>query len=135
MIRLAVTFTRKSRNSKVGPVPVSTSSKQTCPDACPLKRNGCYAEAGPLGMLWAGLSRTKPGKSFVRAGQTVQTLTWNDFVAAIAALPAGQFWRHNQAGDLPGAGDLIDVDALGQLVEANRDRRGFTYTHKPLDQL
>ena len=39
-----VNLTLKSRNQKVGPVPVSTSGKHTCPDACPLKANGsCYA--------------------------------------------------------------------------------------------
>jgi hypothetical protein len=47
-------------------------------------------------------------------------------------LPDGQFWRHNQAGDLPGIGDAIDADALDDLVDANRHKRGFTYTHKPL---
>jgi hypothetical protein len=48
-------------------------------------------------------------------------------------LPAGTLWRHNQAGDLPGKGDRIDRRALHALVKANRGRRGFTYTHKPID--
>lgn len=39
----------------------------------------------------------------------------------------------NAAGDLPGNGDCLDTVALGQLVQANKGRRGFTYTHKPLD--
>jgi hypothetical protein len=47
-------------------------------------------------------------------------------------LADGQLWRHNQAGDLPGIGDKIDRQALTKLVEANRGRRGFTYTHKPM---
>lgn len=129
----AVQFTLKSRNSKVGAMPVSTTARETCPDACPLKASGCYAESGPLGMLWSALSRAKPGKTFQRAGQTVQSLTWNQFTHAVAALPEGTLWRHNQAGDLPGQGDAIDVGALRALVDANSGRRGFTYTHKPLD--
>jgi len=41
-------------------------------------------------------------------------------------------WRHNEAGDLPGEGDDIDVPKLRALVQANRGKRGFTYTHKPV---
>jgi hypothetical protein len=50
-------------------------------------------------------------------------------VATIAALPDGQLWRHNQAGDLPQAGGTVDAVKLGQLVAANAGRRGFTYSH------
>jgi hypothetical protein len=128
----AVQFTLKSRNSKVGAMPVSTTSRNTCPDSCPLKASGCYAESGPLAMLWAALSKATPGKTFQRAGQTMQSLTWTQFVHAVAALPEATLWRHNQAGDLPGKSDAIDVAALSTLVKANQGRRGFTYTHKPL---
>jgi hypothetical protein len=54
---------------------------------------------------------------------------FTDFCDKIAALPDGQLWRHNQAGDLPGNGLEIDGAALGDLVKANNGRRGFTYTH------
>jgi hypothetical protein len=57
---------------------------------------------------------------------------WDEFCNQIRQLPAGQLWRHNQAGDLPGVGDQLDGAALGQLVEANQGKKGFTYTHKPL---
>jgi hypothetical protein len=36
----------------------------------------------------------------------------------------------NVAGDLPGQGETIDAYQLGEIVKANRGRRGFTYTHK-----
>jgi hypothetical protein len=62
----------------------------------------------------------------------VQTYTWQGFCEQIAALPEGQLWRHNQAGDLPGIGDTIDAKALAALVRANAGKRGFTYTHKPV---
>jgi hypothetical protein len=58
---------------------------------------------------------------------------WSQFLAAVEALPEGQLWRHNEAGDLPGRGDDIDLEKLRQLVEANRGKLGFTYTHKPLN--
>jgi hypothetical protein len=51
-------------------------------------------------------------------------------VAQIEALPAGQLWRHNQAGDLAGTGERINKTELRALVRANQGKRGFTYTHK-----
>lgn len=109
-------LTIKSDNRKTGPIPVSTSDRKTCPDACPLKNNGCYAEGGPLGIIW----------------KTALDLSWNQFTGKVRALPEGQLWRHNQAGDLPGESDEIDWPRLAQLIEANRGKRGFTYTHKPV---
>jgi hypothetical protein len=60
-------------------------------------------------------------------------LEWSDFIARVAALPPGQIWRHNEAGDLPGDDDHIDSVKLFQLVDANRGKRGFTYSHKGID--
>lgn len=115
-----IQFTRRSRNSKTGDIPVTTTSEESCPHACPLKGNGCYAEGGPLAILWRKVTERKAG------------LAWDAAMAEIAALPKGTLWRHNQAGDLPGIGDAIDTAALAQLIKANRGKRGFTYTHKPL---
>jgi hypothetical protein len=44
-------------------------------------------------------------------------------------LPDGQVWRHNQAGDLAHKNGLIDGQKLEQLAEANKGKKGFTYTH------
>jgi hypothetical protein len=115
-----IQVTRKSRNSKTGDIPVTTTSEETCAYACPLKANGCYAEAGPLAILWRKVTARKAG------------MAWDAAMSEIAALPQGTLWRHNQAGDLPGMGDDIDVAALAALVKANRGKRGFTYTHKPV---
>jgi hypothetical protein len=40
----------------------------------------------------------------------------------------------NVSGDLPGEGETVDPAALGEIVAANRGRRGFTYTHKKSPQ-
>ena len=53
---MLVHLVRKSRNGKTGPIPVSTTSGDTCPNACPLKGSGCYAKSGPLGMHWQKVS-------------------------------------------------------------------------------
>lgn len=106
----------KSANVKTGPIPVSTTTRATCPVDCAM-REGCYASSGPLALHWSAVSSGTRGTD------------WQTFVDAIAQLPDGQLWRHNQAGDLPGDGYTVDPVALGQLVAANRGRRGFTYSH------
>lgn len=109
-----------SENRKTGPMPVSTTSAETCPNSCPFKHNGCYAEGIPLRWRWEQVTEGR------------RVTPWPVFLGLIRALPEGQIWRHNQAGDLPGTGDELDVAALDELVAANAGRRGFTYTHKPL---
>lgn len=118
-------FTHISSNAKTGPIPVSTTSADTCPDACPFKRvnddeNGCYAAYGPLALHWKKVTTGQRGNEY------------DSFLSLVRALPDGQLWRHNQAGDLPGLGDSIDSAALAALVAANTGKRGFTYTHKPM---
>jgi hypothetical protein len=106
----------KSGNVKTGPIPVSTTSRDTCPVDCAV-REGCYASSGPLALHWSAVSAGTRGTD------------WSGFVGAISALPDGQLWRHNQAGDLPGNGHTVDPVALGQLVRSNIGKRGFTYSH------
>ncbi len=115
-----VLFTIVSRNAKTGPIPVSMSVKNTCPDACPLKAGGCYASGGPVNLHWLRVSAGKAG------------ILWGEFLKAVKGLHVGQLWRHNQAGDLPGINNTIDTKALAELVQANKGKRGFTYTHKPV---
>ena len=110
-------LTIKSRNVKTGPIPVSTTSSESCPPECPLQGAGCYAELGHVGMFWRKVSQGKTGTNF------------DTFISKIAALPAETLWRHNQAGDLIGSGGNIDTGALAELVAANIGRRGFTYSH------
>lgn len=117
-----IRLTLKSRNKKTGPIPVSTTSADTCPPACPLMAAGCYAKTGPIALVWQD----------VNAGR-FSTDSWDAFCAQIAALPRGP-WRHNQAGDLPGKGNTIDRGKLAKLVDANAKRLGWTYTHKPMNR-
>lgn len=114
-------LTLKSSNAKTGPIPVSTTSAKTCPPSCPFNnKNGCYADSGPLALHWRKVTDGDRGVDF------------NAFCASIASLPDQQLWRHNQAGDLPGIGSRINASQLRKLIAANKDKNGFTYTHKPL---
>jgi hypothetical protein len=112
-----VHLTLKSRNEKVGPIPVSTTSAKTCPSDCPFKKSGCYADGGPLALFWGKVTREEAGTD------------WTTFCNQVSALPEGQLWRHNQAGDLPGNGMQIDAKAMTSLVLSSMHTKGFTYTH------
>jgi hypothetical protein len=59
--------------------------------------------------------------------------SFRTFLGSLLELPAGQLWRHNQAGDLPGTGARINKRDLHALGRASRHLRGFTYTHKPVE--
>lgn len=117
-----IAFTKKSSNAKVGKIPVTTSSKVTCPSACPMLANGCYASAGfHTNLHWNKVTSGERGTPLAGLCDTIRKL------------PEGQLWRHNVAGDLIGADNAINGPALWELASANTGRRGFTYTHYPVD--
>ncbi len=116
---LRVLVAESGQNSKLGNIPATYTSGRTCPDSCTLKNAGCYAEFGFVRMHWQKMKGA---------------LEWKAFLAWVAALPAGQLWRHNVAGDLPGDGDKLDVSRFWKLADVAHRTRGFTFTHKPLDQ-
>jgi hypothetical protein len=81
----------------------------------------CYASSGPLALHWSAVTEEKRGVSL------------SEFTHAIAILPTRQLWRWGQAGDLLGEGSDIDTDSMDHILSANKGKRGFTYTHKPLN--
>ena len=111
-----VSFTLKSGNRKLGGLPASMTDRASCPTTCSLRDHGCYAEFHTQRMHWDRVAKTG--------------MSWASFCVNVAALPEGTLWRHNEAGDLPGVGNYLDAQALGEIVEANRGRRGFGFTHK-----
>ena len=106
-----------SKNGKLGGIPSSMTSRGTCPTTCSFYQAGCFAETGPTAHHWRTVGASGD--------------TWEKFCEDVAALPEGQLWRHNVAGDLPGDGVTIDARALRELVEANEGKRGFTFSHVP----
>ena len=110
-------ITPKSKNAKVGPMAVTTSTATTCPTSCPFKSNGCYADSGPLKLHWDKVTREERGDD------------WPTFLGKIKDMPEGSKWRHNQAGDLPGDTKDLDSTKCVDLAKANKGKRGFTYTH------
>lgn len=114
-------FTKVSSNTKTGPIPVTTTSSNTCPDTCSFKDTGCYAKYSNLGRHWKYVSEGKRGDDLESLVMNIRQNIYK-----------GQLWRHNQAGDLPGENNKIDHQALAAIVDANAGKKGFTYTHKPV---
>lgn len=119
---MQVALTKVSSNAKTGPIPTTTSERASCWSGCPFYDKGCYAKSGPQAIHWRKTSNGERG------------MMWAEFTKAIRRLQRRQLWRHNVSGDLPhnGLGD-IDADKVAQLVDANRGRKGYTYTHHPLN--
>lgn len=110
-------FTAISKNSKVGAIPTTMSDSRTCPDVCPLKGNGCYAESGPISWGWK------------KVNNGTMSISFDALLGRIKKIHRGTLWRHNTVGDLVGHNDIIDVKALESLYKANKGKKGYTYTH------
>jgi hypothetical protein len=116
--------TRVSSNVKTGPILTTITSRDSCPDNCSLKGSGCYAETGHVRMHWNNASKPfKQGRNGFTGG------TLGDLCASVKSLPKGALWRHNVSGDLPHLSQCINNTALSEIVKANHNKRGFTYTH------
>lgn len=112
-------LTRVSGNKKTGPIPVSTTSRDSCPSTCRLLGAGCYAENFPLVSHWNKVDQRGMDAAI--------------FLKEIKRLPKGQLWRHNQAGDMPSEDGIMDSTFLYSLISANKRKKGFTYTHHLLN--
>jgi hypothetical protein len=116
-----------SKNSKVGPTLVTSTSMDSCWEGCPhhYKRNGsCYALFGPQGLYWRKIGNSI-GMSFMQL-----------FYYLRRHIPRHTVWRHNVSGDLPSRRpDNQDIDPRFVKVICKLNKQcqsyGFTYTHKP----
>lgn len=119
-------MTLRTKNTKVGNIPVSMSSPATCPPSCKL-REMCYAMTGKLHLVWWKLGQ----------GLLTNGTYFSDFCKQIRELPESvTVWRHNQAGDLPGRHNHLNRSKCLQIAEANRadgrNRGGYSYSHYPV---
>lgn len=125
----------KSANPITGPIMVTTSPRFTCPLSCAFRKHGkgpyegvCYAEHGALGgFIWSLLDRSDAGKKIMNG---VPVYDFEQLLYAIRSQPKNALWRHNVAGDLPtNDRKTIDRSALQAITDANKGRRGFTFSH------
>jgi hypothetical protein len=118
---MQVSLTAVSSNIKTGPIPTSTTERASCPTTCAFYDKGCYAKSGPQAIHWRKVSNAERGVS------------WAEFTKLIRKIAKGQLWRHNVAGDLPHNDGNIDYLQLRQLIDANKGKKGYTYTHHILN--
>jgi len=111
-------FTIKSSNVKTGPIPVTMTERDSCPDTCPLKKRGCYADNFPLSLHWDRVADS---------GISEESL-----LDSIRGLSSGQLWRHNVAGDFPHNNGLIDIDVFSRFVDAAKHTSPIIYSHHKL---
>lgn len=111
-----------SAASKLGGIPATYSEKKTCPPACPMMDNGCYAAGGNVAMHWRAVSKHETGGNFAAA------------IKFVASTSANTLGRWNIAGDLPGSGDKLDRSKVIRLAQANAkaSAQWFTFTHYPV---
>jgi hypothetical protein len=128
-------ITDRTANQITGPIMVTTSPRFTCPKVCAFKKFGngplagfCYAEYGALGgFVWTLLDRSEAGRSILNG---TRVYDFEELLYSVRSLKPGSLWRHNVAGDLT-SNDQVAVDrvALRAIADANKGRRGFTFTH------
>ena len=119
---MKVLFTLHSKNKKLGSMPAAMVESKSCPDNCGLKKNGCYSEFGNVRLHWIRLDKSKGEERY----------SWKHFIRQIKALFPKQIWRMSVAGDLPGTNNNINKRKMLELINANKGRSGFGYTHKPV---
>jgi hypothetical protein len=119
-------LTVQSSNQKLGlDVSAITSDRRTCPNRCPLKNNGCYAEFGPLAIHFRKVSSGERGND------------WDTLVDQVNALPKGRKIRFFQAGDCPSKkenSEDIDGQAMSKMADVIKKKGHITwgYSHKKL---
>lgn len=134
---LAMILIPESSNQKTGNIIQSYSARSTCPNRCPLKNNGCYADSYHTSRQWNRCD-DEGDKRYIANGNDL-TL---DLMSAVSIhAKRGEdsiLFRHNVAGDiaLPNS-DMIDGERLNTIVKAcnkvssilNVNLMGYTYTH------
>ena len=118
---MQVSLTTASKNSKTGAIPTTVTERSSCPTTCPFYDQGCYAKYHLSGVHWRAVSNAERGVS------------WAEFTKLVRKIAKGQLWRHNVAGDLPHNDGNIDYLQLRQLIDANKGKKGYTYTHHILN--
>lgn len=111
-----------SGNRKTGPISVISSSRDTCPEACPLKGWACYGETHPIRYLWDKV--------------TVEGYGLEDLCQKLNSIMDGSILRYGDVGDLPGDGEYLDEDKCYKLAEAmdKNKFKAFGYTHYCMDK-
>ena len=126
----------RSSNAKTGNIIQSYSSRATCPEKCPLKAGGCYAEGYYTRKLWDRCDNPEDPRHVANYDQLRLALL-EATIQHIKSSPIVLF-RHNVAGDVAIEGtSVIDIKRVNALADAVKyvntlfpdSLIGYTYTH------
>lgn len=136
-MNLAMVLIPESSNPKTGNIIQSYSHRTTCPNRCPLKGNGCYADSFFTSRQWDRCD-DEGDKRYIANGRDLVLKLISAVATHIKKDKVPILLRHNIAGDiaLPNS-DKIDEERLNTIVEAcnkvssllNANLMGYTYTH------
>ena len=117
------TYNNNTSNSKIGKnkgIGTVMITADSCPDTCKLKGQGCYAEAGFVGMHWRKLNKGETGTDWVGLAEQVKTKQ-----------PKSGVVRFGVAGDLPQHGRTGEINGnlVGLLQGIFSGLKVYGYTH------
>lgn len=134
---LAMIIIPKSANEKTGDIIQSYSARSTCPNRCPLKRNGCYADNYHTSRQWDRCENVADPR-YVSNYKDL-TLALIEAIAPRAKRGVAEvLFRHNVAGDIAHENsNIIDASRVNTIADACKSAgelvgvtvRGYTYTH------
>lgn len=109
-----------SDNTKLGKISMTATSQESCPSSCPLRGQGCYAEAGRPNLVTQRLNRstvTNPVEIATAEAELIRKLSGRRML------------RLHTVGDC-----YVDEGAkiLAQAAKEHTDKKGmpvYTYTH------
>jgi hypothetical protein len=107
-----------STNRKLGWASATYAAQASCPERCPLRGAGCYAEHGPVGIITRRLNRTQAEPLDVARAEA----------EAIATLPGMLDLRLHVVGDCASDAAAAIVSAAA-LRQTRPGRAVWTYTH------
>lgn len=114
-------FVAKSSNRKTGKISNTYRTQDTCPNSCPLRLSGCYAEMGPMG--------NSPFKIADKFGADTDAV----MERIIEQVPQDGMLRWEVSGDVVLADgvtpDLDYIEATNRVAEARPDIQMIRYTH------
>lgn len=112
-----------SGNSKIGKVSATYAAQQTCPDSCPLKGSGCYAEGGMVGM-----HTRKLNSSAEASGASVDELAMLEAMA-IAGLTGTLPLRIHVVGDATTDTAAKLLSDAATFYSNKHGQKVWSYTH------
>lgn len=115
-------FTSHSHNKKLGNISAISTSSNSCPNDCALKKE-CYAKFSFTGIHWRALDK--------------KGLDYNQLTNVIDAMRKRSKLRFNVMGDLAHNDGIIDATKLLKLANIVKNRliETILYTHHSIDNV